>query len=64
MPELCRYLKVFIESLGHECVDFGPESFNEKDDYPDFMFPAAHAVAEGSCEMGIILGDGDGPLGT
>jgi len=26
------------------------------DDYPDFMFPAAHAVASGNCEAGIIMG--------
>ncbi len=51
-----KELKVFIESLGHACVDFGPTSFDAEDDYPDFMFPAAKAVASGDCERGIIMG--------
>lgn len=51
-----RELKGFLESLGHECVDFGPQTLDMNDDYPDFMFPAAKAVAAGECERGIILG--------
>lgn len=54
--EALQELKVFLGSLGHECVDFGPERFDADDDYPDFMFPAAKAVAAGDCEAGIILG--------
>jgi len=54
--EALKELKVFIESLGHECVDFGPTTFDAEDDYPDFMFPAAKAVASGDCERGIIMG--------
>lgn len=49
-------LKPFLEDLGHEVIDFGPESFNADDDYPDFIFPAAQAVASGDCLYGIILG--------
>jgi ribose 5-phosphate isomerase B len=49
-------LKVFLTLLGHECVDLGPKSLNMSDDYPDFMFPAARAVANGECEAAIILG--------
>jgi ribose 5-phosphate isomerase B len=49
-------LKVYINSLGHECIDFGPKSFNADDDYPDFIYPAALAVANGVCQKGIILG--------
>ncbi len=49
-------LKTFINELGHECIDFGPSSLQSADDYPDFMFPAAKAVASGQCQMGIILG--------
>jgi ribose 5-phosphate isomerase B len=29
---------------------------NISDDYPDFIFKAAQAVAQGNCEKGIILG--------
>lgn len=49
-------LKTFLESLGHEPVDFGPKTLDTADDYPDFMFPAAKAVASGECEVGIIMG--------
>ena len=54
--EALKELKVFLESLGHECVDFGPRELDMDDDYPDFMFPAAKAVASGDCQAGIILG--------
>jgi len=54
--EALQQLKVFIESLGHQVTDFGPKSLDMDDDYPDFMFPAAKAVARGDCEVGIILG--------
>lgn len=51
-----KELRTFLESLGHMCVDFGPQTFDPEDDYPDFMFPAAKAVADGSCDIGIIMG--------
>jgi len=54
--EALKELKAFLRSLGHEVLDFGPKSFDKEDDYPDFMFPAAKAVASGECEKGIILG--------
>lgn len=54
--EAVQQLKVYLESLGHEFIDYGPKSYDAEDDYPDFMFPAAHAVANGECERGIILG--------
>ncbi len=54
--EHLKHLKEFLESLGHECQDFGPTNFDEADDYPDFIFSAAQAVADGDCEVGIILG--------
>lgn len=54
--EALRSLKTFIESLGHECFEFGPQNFNVDDDYPDFMFPAAKAVAHGECDRAIIMG--------
>lgn len=49
-------LKNYLESLGHECVNFGPAFFDDKDDYPDFIFPAAESVANGECDLGIICG--------
>jgi ribose 5-phosphate isomerase B len=49
-------LKEFLGSLGHECLDFGPKTFEATDDYPDYIRPAAEAVASGEAEMGIIMG--------
>ena len=38
-----------------ECKDFG--TFSEDSvDYPEFVLPAAKAVAEGNCDLGIVLG--------
>jgi ribose 5-phosphate isomerase B len=44
-----------LRGLGHEVVDFGTGS-EEAVDYPDFIRPAAAAVARGECERGIVLG--------
>jgi ribose 5-phosphate isomerase B len=44
-----------LAQAGHEVVDFGTGS-TASVDYPDFIHPAAAAVASGSCERGIVLG--------
>ena len=44
-----------LTSLGHDVADFGTHS-EESVDYPDFIRPAAEAVARGECERGIVLG--------
>ena len=54
--EQLRQLREFLGSLGHECLDFGPKEFVATDDYPDYIHPAAEAVANGEAEMGIIMG--------
>lgn len=54
--ELINQLKEYLEDVGHKCVYFGPKDLQPTDDYPDFIFPAARAVADGECEVGIILG--------
>ncbi len=54
--EALTKLKDFLTQAGHQCVDFGPVSFDPEDDYPDFIFPAAGAVASGDCEVAIIMG--------
>jgi ribose 5-phosphate isomerase B len=54
--EQLKELKVFLELSGFECVDFGPQTFDADDDYPDFIIPAAKAVAKGECDRGIIIG--------
>ena len=54
--EALQQLKPFLASLGHELVDYGPETLDMDDDYPDLIFPAARAVASGECDRGIIMG--------
>ena len=48
-------IKGWLAEHGHEVKDFGTFS-NERVDYPDFIRPAAEAVAHGECERGIVLG--------
>lgn len=51
-----KLLEEFLKSKGYECTNYGPKEFDAEDDYPDFIFPAAKAVAGGECEVGIIMG--------
>jgi len=44
-----------LESRGHEVLDCGCYS-DESCDYPDFIRPAAEAVASGKADLGIVLG--------
>jgi ribose 5-phosphate isomerase B len=54
--ELLPKLQDFLDALGHEPVNYGPADFGESDDYPDFIEPAARAVANGECDAGVIFG--------
>ena len=46
---------------GHIITDFGADSFEPGDDYPDFVIPLAKAVASGKIERGIaVCGSGVG----
>jgi ribose 5-phosphate isomerase B len=48
-------IKAELAAQGHEVRDFGTAS-TDPVDYPDFIRPAAQAVASGQCERGIVLG--------
>ena len=48
-------IKNHLESKGFKVKDFGTYS-SEPVDYPKFINAAAQAIADGSCEKGIILG--------
>lgn len=48
-------IKQYLTEQGHEVEDFGTHS-TEKCDYPDFIYPAALAVADGRCDRAIVLG--------
>jgi ribose 5-phosphate isomerase B len=50
-----------LRAGGHEGIDFGAQSAASGDDYPDYVFPPAHAVVAGKVERGIaICGSGVG----
>ncbi|MAS79476.1 MAG: ribose 5-phosphate isomerase B [Opitutae bacterium] len=48
-------INTFLLGKGYQTKDFGTFS-EESVDYPDFIRPAAEAVAEGLCDLGIVLG--------
>lgn len=59
--ELKERLKKYLsEELNQEVEDFGNFVYNENDDYPDWILPAARAVAEdlknGVDSKAIVLG--------
>lgn len=55
--ELKEKLKNYLSALGHEIEDMGPFSYDEQDDYPDFILPVAKAVAKDPEQSrGIIMG--------
>jgi len=43
-----------LAELGHEAIDFGTYT-PDSSDYPDFAAAAANAVADGTCQRGIVL---------
>ena len=48
-------IKSVLAEQGHEVKDFGTHS-DKSVDYPDFIRPAADAVAAGEFDRGIVLG--------
>ena len=49
-------IKRHLTDSGHDVIDHGAYEYDALDDYPDFIFPCAKAVAEDSKSRGIILG--------
>jgi len=52
--ELKNALGARLEQQGYEVKDFGTYTLDSCD-YPDFVGPAAKAVAAGECDKGIVL---------
>ena len=48
-------IRIHLETKGFDVMDFGTDSA-ESCDYPDYIRPAAEAVAGGICDVGIVLG--------
>jgi ribose 5-phosphate isomerase B len=50
-------IKKHLIELGYEVKDFGANAVDPGDDYPDFIIPAAEAVAKSGGEaVGIVFG--------
>ena len=49
-----RRIRSLLEQMGHEVLDFGPDS-SESVDYPDFAFQVAEAVSAGKVERGVLV---------
>ena len=49
-------VKEYLISIGMNVVDHGATELVESDDYPDFILPAATAVASDTGSFGIIFG--------
>ncbi len=56
--EMKEQLKKLLDELGYRHRDFGTFS-DDAVDYPDFAHAVARAVADGACDLGIIV-DGAG----
>ena len=53
--ELKNIIKTYLQKK-YVIVDHGAYEYDALDDYPDFIFPCAYAVAEDDKSRGIILG--------
>ena len=59
--ELKEELVAKLRGAGHEVTDFGAQSLDPGDDYPDFVVPLSSAVVAGEVERGVaICGSGVG----
>ena len=55
--EMKNELKKYLEEFGYEVKDMGDSTYDEKDDYPDFIRPVAEMVAKDpENSRGIIIG--------
>lgn len=53
--ELKESIKPFIKNKGYEVEDMGAHSFDKGDDYPDYGYPVAKAVADSDGKAKGIL---------
>ncbi len=53
--ELKQVIAAFLRESGYEVNDFGNLVKDDQDDFPDYVFPLAMAVASGAAERGIAF---------
>ena len=49
-------LMPYVRDMGHEVEDCGPTSFQDGDDYPDYVLLCAKKVAADKGSFGIVIG--------
>ena len=54
--DLKNIIRDYLIDKGHNVTDHGAHKYDALDDYPDFIFPCAKAVAADPESRGIILG--------
>lgn len=54
--KLKEAIKKWLAGSGHQVKDHGAFSYDKRDDYPDFMKPAAQAVARDPRARGVVIG--------
>ena len=54
--EMKEMLKKYLADLKYEVEDKGAFKYQPEDDYPDFVFPVAKAVAADPESQGIVIG--------
>ena len=52
---LKQVVQAWLRDHGYEVVDFGVDTPDQVD-YPDYVGPAARAVASGDCRFGFVFG--------
>jgi ribose 5-phosphate isomerase B len=53
--DMKQTLKMRLAEAGHVVKDFGAQTLEPGDDYPDFVIPLAEAVAAGEFDRGIVI---------
>ncbi|MBL51098.1 MAG: ribose-5-phosphate isomerase [Candidatus Marinimicrobia bacterium] len=54
--ELKNTIRDYLKEKGYKVTDHGANQYDALDDYPDFIFPCANAVAADLESRGIIIG--------
>lgn len=52
--DMKRHIKDHLEKLGHEVVNYGTDS-DERTDYPIYGERVGRAVANGECDLGVLI---------
>lgn len=53
--EMKESIKKFLKEKGYEFHDFGSETLDPQDDYPEYSRKVAEAVASGEYDRGILI---------